>query len=127
MDTITQAITGALSRLNEKNQENVNQLYSTLKEDIQKRYDGDLSKALAELEQTPDSADHLEDLADELIRSGARKDKALLALARTLLDSLNPADDKASMGQSGTALASDAMMTGLYDNNEDEDEELIIG
>ncbi len=126
MNAITDAITGALSRLDE---ENINQLYTILKEDIQKRYDTDLAEALAGLEENRDSEEHLEDLEDELIISGARRDKVLLTRARTLLSVLHPPDtDKA--GSSGTVLG-DEDRSHIYFGqdyyDEDEDDELEIG
>jgi len=81
MSPIAVAIAGALGRLDE---ENIKQLYTALKKDIESRYDANLAQALANLEQNPNSEPSLEELEDELIVSGARKDKALRTLARTL-------------------------------------------
>ncbi len=124
MDIIIQAIVDALNRLEE---ENINQLYNTLKEDIQKRYDPDLSEALAGLEKNLDSKEHLEELADELIISGARKDNVLLTRCRTLLNVLHPPDtDK--VGSSGTVIGSDeSNYYGQDYYTDDDDEKLEIG
>jgi hypothetical protein len=123
MDFVGEAILGALGRFDE---ENINALYIALKVDIQKRYGADLTKALENLERNPQSKEAIDDFRDELIMAGVRKDKALLTLAKTLLATLNPPEDGAVMGSSGTVLTDELILAGFYDEDED-DEELVIG
>ncbi len=126
MDTISQiiqAITGALGQPD--SEENIKKLYELLKADIQKRYDADVSKAIENLEQNPESAKHIKNLKEELIVSVVKKDNALLTLVRTILDTLNPPEDDAELGPSGTVYRGGSTMAGS--NNNDENEELVIG
>ncbi len=122
MNPITQAVTGALSRLDEGN---IKQLYSTLKANIQKRNDAHLSEALENLEQDPESEQTIEDFDDEIIVSGVRKDKIILTRAKTLLSILYPPDRLDNVGSSGTVLTDDSRYGIYYDA--DEDYKLEIG
>jgi uncharacterized protein YPO0396 len=121
MDPITQAISGALNRLDE---DNINDLYTKLKADMKKLSDDNLAQALENLEQNPESEERLEDLEDEITVSGVKKDKVLLTRAKTLLSVLHPSDTSENVGSSGTVLVDDTQYSVYYD---DEDYDLEIG
>jgi len=121
MDPITQAISGALNR---RDEDNINDMYAKLKADIKKRNDDNLAKALKNLEQNPESEKNLEDLEDEIIISGIKKDKVLLTRARTLLGVLHPSDTPENVGSSGTVMADDTQYSIYYDDDEDYDLEI---
>jgi hypothetical protein len=124
MDLITKAITGALSRLDE---DDIKQLYNKLKGSIQQGYDTGLVSVFENLEQNPESKDHLENFRDELVVSGARKDKILLARARELVDTLYPPHDDTEMGSEGTYLPGNQGGPFRIKQPEDDDDELVIG
>jgi hypothetical protein len=87
MDPITLAITGALAKLGESV---IADAYQALKAAIAQKcgVDSDVTKAVENLEQKPDSTGRLETLKEEVVAAKVDQDPDLLKAANALLSKL---------------------------------------
>ncbi len=115
LDLIVKAIDRALHHLDD---DEIKKQYLQVKQTIEGHKNADLSKALEDLEETPEDTDKLDELEDELVLSGVRQDKSLRFQALKLLEMIDPSYAATLMGPKGTHLVGDTPSLRGDDNDD---------